>query len=94
MAQERECGVLVRIIYTQREAFFIFPIQKIFNVCNARLLILYYDLFRHRKDENGNLDPVMSYGSCPVLHGMKLGINKNVIVAKGRNQILQHRVTK
>ena len=64
------------------------------NLCTDRLIIRYYYIFRHREDENGNLDPVMSHGSCPVLHGMKLGINKNVMVDKGNNQMLQHRATK
>ena len=36
----------------------------------------HYIICREHADVNGRTDPRMSFGSCPVLHGTKLGINK------------------
>ena len=56
---------------------------------NIQPIISNYLLFRHRTDERGNLDPVMSHGSCAVLHGMNLGIKRNIGWNEVDNQSLQ-----
>ena len=39
----------------------------------------FFVVHREQADEKGKKNLVMSSGSCPVLHGTKLGINKKYV---------------